>query len=61
MGEDYMTENYRDEDLDRFGEIGKYQPDLFRKFMDWYNSALEPGVLNEREKILIGLAVPSTC
>lgn len=52
-----MPEYYRDEDLDRFGEIGKYQPDLFRKFMDWYNSALEPGVLNKREKVLIGLAV----
>jgi hypothetical protein len=37
-----MTEYYRDEDLDRFGEIGKYHPDLFRKFMNWYTSALEP-------------------
>ncbi len=57
MGGDYMTEYYRNEDLDRFGEIGKYQPDLFRKFMDWYNSALEPGILSKREKVLIGLAV----
>ncbi len=52
-----MTEYYKDEDLDRFGEIGKYHPDLFRKFMDWYNAALEPGVLNKREKVLIGIAV----
>lgn len=52
-----MTEYYRDEDLDRFGEIGKCNPELFRKFMDWYNSALEPGILNKREKVLIGLAV----
>jgi|SRR5208283_4267851 len=57
MGGDYMTEYYRNEDLDRFGEIGKYHPDLFRKFMDWYNSALEPGLLSKREKVLIGLAV----
>ena len=52
-----MTEYYRDEDLDRFGEIGKYHPDLFRKFMDWYTSALEPGILSKREKVLIGVAV----
>jgi len=52
-----MTEYYRDEDLERFGEVGKYNPDLFRKFLSWYTSALEPGVLSRREKVLIGLAV----
>ena len=52
-----MTEYYRDEDLDRFGELGKYNPDLFRKFLDCYNAALQPGTLNKREKVLIGLAV----
>ncbi|MGD0283302.1 MAG: arsenosugar biosynthesis-associated peroxidase-like protein [Dissulfurispiraceae bacterium] len=52
-----MTEYYRDEDLGRFGEIGKYHPELFSKFMDWYNAALQPGVLSKREKVLIGLAV----
>ena len=52
-----MTEYYKDEDLDRFGEIGKYNPELFRKFMSWYNAALEPGMLSKREKVLIGLAV----
>ncbi len=52
-----MTEYYRGEDLDRFGEVGKFKPELFRKFMDWYNSALEPGILTKREKVLIGLAV----
>ena len=57
MKEVVMTEYYRDEDLDRFGEIGKYKPELFQKFMDWYNSALEPGSLTKREKVLIGLAV----
>ena len=57
MKEVVMTEYYRDEDLDRFGEIGKYKPELFSKFMDWYNSALEPGSLTKREKVLIGLAV----
>jgi 4-carboxymuconolactone decarboxylase len=52
-----MTKYYRGEDLDRFGEVGKFKPELFRKFMDWYNSALEPGILTKREKVLIGLAV----
>ena len=52
-----MTEYYRDEDLDRFGEIGGHKPDLFKKFMEWYNSALAPGVLSKREKVLIGVAV----
>jgi len=52
-----MTEYYKDEDLDRFGEIGKCSPELFKKFMSWYTAALEPGVLSKREKVLIGLAV----
>ena len=52
-----MGDYYNDEDLDRFGEIGKHSPDLFRKFMDWYTSALQPGTLTRREKVLIGLGV----
>jgi alkylhydroperoxidase/carboxymuconolactone decarboxylase family protein len=52
-----MTEYYKTEDLDRFGDVGKHNKDLFRKFMDWYNSALEPGKLTKREKVLIGAAV----
>ncbi len=52
-----MSGYYREEDLERFGEMGKYNPELFRKFMDWYSAALEPGILSKREKTLIGLAV----
>jgi alkylhydroperoxidase/carboxymuconolactone decarboxylase family protein len=52
-----MGDYYNDEDLGRFGEIGKHKPELFKKFMDWYNSSLEPGLLTKREKVLIGLAV----
>jgi len=52
-----MSDYYKNEDLGRFGEIGKHSPELFRKFMDWYNSSLEPGLLTKREKVLIGLAV----
>ncbi len=52
-----MGDYYRDEDLERFGEIGKYSPELFKKFMDWYSSALAAGLLTKREKVLIGIAV----
>jgi 4-carboxymuconolactone decarboxylase len=52
-----MGDYYREEDLERFGEVGKYSPELFRKFMDWYGAALAPGILTRREKVLIGLAV----
>jgi 4-carboxymuconolactone decarboxylase len=52
-----MGDYYNEEDLERFGEIGRHRPELFRKFMDWYNSALQPGTLTKREKVLIGLGV----
>jgi 4-carboxymuconolactone decarboxylase len=52
-----MTEYYRDEDLERFDEVGRPKPDLYRKFMEWYTSALAPGVLSKREKVLIGVAI----
>ena len=48
---------YEDKDLDRFEEIAKHRPDLFQKFMDWYNSVQQDGALSKREKALIGLAV----
>jgi alkylhydroperoxidase/carboxymuconolactone decarboxylase family protein len=48
---------YDENDLARFGEIGKHRPDLFEKFMAWYNAAQEDGALSRREKALIGLAV----
>lgn len=52
-----MGDYYMDEDLDRFSEVGKYSPELFKKFLEWYNSALTPGVLTKREKVLIGVGV----
>ena len=52
-----MSEYYKSEDLDRFGEVGKHNPELFRKFIDWYNASLEPGMVSRREKVLIGVAV----
>jgi len=55
-----MSDYYRDEDLERFGEVGRYSPELFKKFMNWYGASLEPGTLTKREKVLIGLAVAHT-
>ncbi len=55
-----MSDYYKADDLGRFSEIGRYSPELFKKFMDWYNSSLEAGSLSRREKVLIGLAVAHT-
>lgn len=52
-----MSDYYRPEDLDRFGEVGKHGPELFKKFVQWYTAALGPGVLSKREKSLIAVAV----
>ena len=52
-----MSDYYRQEDLERFGEIGKFSPDLCKRFMEWYNASLQPGALSKREKVLIGLGV----
>ena len=56
---EYVTEMsyYEEDDLARFGEVGKYRPDLFEKFMAWYRACQEEGALSRREKALIGLAV----
>src|SRR6266446_5031182 len=48
---------YSEDDLNRFPDIGKYRPDLFEKFMAWYQACQEEGALSRREKALIGLAV----
>lgn len=48
---------YEEGDLPRFDEIGKHRPDLFEKFMAWYQACQEDGALSRREKALIGLAV----
>ncbi len=48
---------YEEDDLARFALMGKHRPDLFEKFMAWYNACQEDGALSRREKALIGLAV----
>ena len=58
-GREYRTEMsyYEEEDHARFGEVGRHRPDLFEKFMAWYQACQEDGALSRREKALIGLAV----
>lgn len=51
---------YEEDDLDRFGEVGQHAPELFKKFMDWYQACQAEGALTRREKALIGLAVAHT-
>lgn len=52
-----MGDYYREEDLPRFGEMGKHGPELYQKFMDWYEASLAPGLLSKREKALVALGV----
>ena len=51
---------YEEEDLARFGDVGKHAPQLFEKFMEWYQACQAEGALTRREKALIGLAVAHT-
>ncbi|MEO8660570.1 MAG: arsenosugar biosynthesis-associated peroxidase-like protein [Bryobacteraceae bacterium] len=52
-----MSGYYHQEDLPRFGEIGKDAPELWKKFSEWYGAVFAEGALTEREKCLIALAV----
>ena len=44
-------------DLKQFGKIGDWQPELGKKFFDYYGAAMGEGALTVREKALIALAV----
>jgi len=48
---------YEESDLAKFGEMGRHRPDLYEKFLAWYEACQEEGALTRREKALIGLAV----
>lgn len=48
---------YNDQDLAKFGDIVDWQPELGKKFFDYYNSVFQEGALTAREKSLIALAV----
>jgi 4-carboxymuconolactone decarboxylase len=55
-----MTEYYRPDQLKRFPEIARGQPELAAKFFDYYGKVFEEGALSPREKALIALAVSHT-
>ena len=48
---------YKDDHLPRFSEIGEGNPELARKFFDYYGTVFADGALTAREKSLIALAV----
>lgn len=53
-----MSKTYYDPaDLPKFGDIKEFQPDLAKKFFDWYGAVFKEGALTAREKSLIALAV----
>lgn len=52
-----MREPYNSRDLKKFGAIADWEPDLGRKFFDYYGAVFEEGALTSREKSLIALAV----
>lgn len=52
-----MQTYYDPADLKKFSEIGEFQPDLAKKFFDWYGDVFKEGALTQREKSLIALAV----
>ncbi len=55
-----MSHYYEEQDLERFGEIGKHSPELYKIFMNYYQSVMSEGALTVREKALIALAVAHT-
>ena len=53
-----MSETYYDPaDLKKFGDISEWEPDLAKKFFDYYGAVFAEGALTGREKSLIALAV----
>lgn len=48
---------YNPDDLSKFENIGEFQPELAKKFFDYYGDVFKEGALTMREKSLIALAV----
>ncbi|QIL74434.1 MULTISPECIES: arsenosugar biosynthesis-associated peroxidase-like protein [Hymenobacter] len=48
---------YNPADLAKFGNVADWQPEMGRKFFDYYGEVFKEGALSEREKALIALAV----
>ena len=41
---------YEEDDLQRFSDIAKHRPDLFEKFMAWYQACQEEGARSRGAK-----------
>lgn len=52
-----METYYNPADLGKFATMGEKAPELWKKFMDYYNAVFAEGALTAREKALIALAV----
>lgn len=52
-----MKTYYNPEDLKKFGNIADFEPNLAKKFFDYYGEVFKEGALTAREKSLIALAV----
>lgn len=48
---------YNAEDLNKFGDVGKFQKQLGDKFFSWYGEVFKDSALTAKEKSLIALAV----
>ena len=48
---------YKPEDLNKFADIADFEPNLAKKFFDYYGDVFKEGALTAREKSLIALAV----
>ncbi len=56
-----MQKTYYDPaDLKKFGDIAEFEPNLAKKFFDYYGEVFKEGALTAREKALIALAVSHT-
>lgn len=55
-----MTQYYQPEHLPQFGKISEGNPELAKKFFDYYGAVFADGALSAREKALIALAVSHT-
>jgi len=56
-----MSDYYEHKDLEDFGNIGEYAPDLGEKYFAYYGAATQgETALTEREKALIALVVATT-
>jgi len=55
-----MSHYFDTGELEDFPNIGEFAPQAGKKFFEYYGSATGAGILTEREKSLIALAVATT-